>query len=253
MNYFGPGIDAARYARARPRIHAEAISTFRRLAGASTVVPRGLDVGCGTGESTIALTDVADQVVGVDASSDMLGQAPSHRQVDYVRAAAEQLPFCDRSFDLMTAALSFHWFDAEPFLAEASRLLRPSGWLAIYTSGFTGQMVEDAGFAGWFRDVFLGQFPTPTRNRGVITPALAATHRLILQGEEEFVSDVAMTADQFVDYELSTTNIIAAAERRGVTLDEAAVWLRAAVRPFFRDRSRGTFRFAGTLWCSRKT
>jgi len=252
MNFFGPGIDAARYARARPPIHAAAIEAFRGLADVSTRFSRGLDVGCGTGESAVALAGVADRVVGVDASADMLGQAPSHRQVGYVQAAAEQLPFRDHTFDVITAGLSFHWFDAHEFLAEVSQLLRPSGWLAIYTSGFTGHMAEDAGFAGWFRDVFLGQFPTPARNRGMLTQDLAAAHGLIPQGEQEFATDVKLTADQFVDYELSTTNIIAAAERRGATLDEAAVWLRQAVRPFFADRLRGTFQFAGTIWCSRR-
>ena len=46
-------------------------------------------------------------------------------------ATAEQLPFADQSFDAVTVAQAFHWFDAPAALAEFARVLRPGGGLAL--------------------------------------------------------------------------------------------------------------------------
>jgi SAM-dependent methyltransferase len=250
---YGPGIDAARYARSRPRVHAAAIETFRRISAVTTRLPCGLDAGCGTGPSAIALAELAEHVTGVDASPDLLAQAPTDRRVTYVRALAERMPFADNTFDVITAALSFHWFDAESFLAEASRVLRPTGWLAVYAGEATGGMLEERDFARWFRGAFLGPGsapgPRPGRNSGVPGEG----HGLRVHADQTFVTDVVMTADQFVDYALSTPHVIGAAERRGVTLDDAAVWLRDSVRQWFVQRTHGTFRFVGTVSCLRLT
>ncbi len=248
VNGFGPGIDLPRYARARPPVHAAAIETFRGLVGLSGRVSRALDTGCGTGESTVALTDVADRVVGLDVSPDMLRHTPAHPRVGYVQAVAEAMPFAAGVFDLITAAMAFHWFEAETFLAETRRLLRPSGWLVIYTSGFTGEMTEDAGFGRWFRDAYVGPVRPARRALGVIAPSRADAHGLTLEAEQPFADEISMTADQLLDYEASTTNILRVADRRGGTLDEATAWMREAVSPFFTDRPRGTFQFRGTVW-----
>ena len=118
----------------------------------------------------------------------------------------------------------------------------------IYTTGFTGEMAEEAAFATWFREWFLNRFPTPARNRAAITNALAQAYGLVIRGEDAFSIDVEMSASQIVDYELSTTNIIAAAERKDATLDQAAAWMRESIMPFFGGSPRRTFRFAGTIW-----
>ena len=44
---------------------------------------------------------------------------------------AEDLPFQDGSVDLLTAASAAHWFDQSRFLAEASRVLKPRGCMAL--------------------------------------------------------------------------------------------------------------------------
>uniref|UniRef100_G3NC09 Zgc:162396 n=1 Tax=Gasterosteus aculeatus aculeatus TaxID=481459 RepID=G3NC09_GASAC len=47
----------------------------------------------------------------------------------------EELPFPDCSVDLLAAASAAHWFDQSRFLAEASRVLKPGGCVALL--GFT--------------------------------------------------------------------------------------------------------------------
>lgn len=44
---------------------------------------------------------------------------------------AEELPFPDGYVDLLTAASAVHWFDQPKFLAEASRVLKPRGCMAV--------------------------------------------------------------------------------------------------------------------------
>ena len=109
-NYFGPGIDAGRYSRARPHVHAAAIEKLRTFARTGMPFSRALDVGCGTGQSTVALTAIADLVIGVDPSADMLAHAIRHAKVNYRQASAEEIPFPDGQYDIITAAQAFHWF-----------------------------------------------------------------------------------------------------------------------------------------------
>lgn len=97
---------------------------------------RILDLGCGTGISTRLVSQaVRGHVTGADPSSDMLTEArsatPSPSRIDYVAAAAESLPFTDRSVDLVLCAQAFHWFDRERALPEICRVLRPNGNLAL--------------------------------------------------------------------------------------------------------------------------
>ncbi|MGE0449293.1 MAG: class I SAM-dependent methyltransferase [Vicinamibacterales bacterium] len=244
-NYFGPGVDAGRYAKARPSVHSSAIERFRLAARIAVPFARALDVGCGTGHSTVALASIADSVVGVDPSTEMLSHAVAHSKVRYQRASAESLPFPDGGFDLITAALAFHWFDASAFLAESRRVLRSPGWLLIYTSGFTGEVLEEPAFSAWFRGEFLTRYPTPARKSTVLNPSLAEGNGLAWVGEESFSNDVEMTIDTFVDYELSTTNIIAAAERSHLELRQAEAWMRESLVSLLTPRHKGTFRFVG--------
>jgi SAM-dependent methyltransferase len=52
-------------------------------------------------------------------------------EAEPIEASAEAVPLPDGSIDAVTAAQSFHWFDAPAALAECARLLRPGGGLAM--------------------------------------------------------------------------------------------------------------------------
>lgn len=128
-NYFGPGVDARRYARARPAIHSAAIEKFRSFAQLDKPLPCAADIGCGTGHSTVALVGLAETIVGIDPSAEMLAHAVADPRVEYRQGSAEHVPLPDASVDLVTAGQAFHWFEPAAFLAEAKRVLRPGGWL----------------------------------------------------------------------------------------------------------------------------
>jgi SAM-dependent methyltransferase len=94
-----------------------------------------VDFGSGTGLSTRAWADRAEQVVGVEASSEMRDQAEAAttaENVRFVNAYAQATGLEDGTADVVTCSQSFHWMEAEPTLAEAARILRPGGVFAAY-------------------------------------------------------------------------------------------------------------------------
>jgi ubiquinone/menaquinone biosynthesis C-methylase UbiE len=94
---------------------------------------RTLEVGCGTGHWLSALHDLRLRLYGLDYSFEMLHKAherDSHNGL--VRATADILPFRDPAFDLIFCVNAIHHFDRlDGFIAEARRLLRRGGTLAV--------------------------------------------------------------------------------------------------------------------------
>ena len=95
---------------------------------------RVLDVGCGTGDLSVALFEKsAAQVVGIDFCRPMLqlAQAKAPR-LRFIEGDALQLPFSDAAFDCVTVAFALrNLASVELGLAELRRVLKPGGWLAI--------------------------------------------------------------------------------------------------------------------------
>lgn len=98
---------------------------------------RVLDMGCGGGFLTNYLGEQGHEVTGLDASAGALGVAAAHDpsgSVRYVRGDALELPFADGSFDVV-CAMDFleHVEEPERAIAEAARVLRPSGMFFFHT------------------------------------------------------------------------------------------------------------------------
>jgi SAM-dependent methyltransferase len=94
-----------------------------------------VDFGSGTGLSTRAWADRADEVVGVEASPEMrelAEEATAAENVRFVEAFAQETGLPDRVADIVTCSQSFHWMEPEPTLAEAARILRSGGVFAAY-------------------------------------------------------------------------------------------------------------------------
>lgn len=94
-----------------------------------------VDLGSGTGLSTRAWADRADEVVGVEPSEQMrlrAEEATESSNVRYVQAFADQTGLPGAQADIVTCSQSFHWMEPGPTLAEVARILRPGGVFAAY-------------------------------------------------------------------------------------------------------------------------
>ena len=126
-SYDRPGLQDATY---RP-VHDAVIA---RLAGAQPAVV--LDLGCGTGQLTLRLTErfPAAHVIGIDYSAGMLGEAALRvgARARLVQADAHELPLRTASVDVVVCTESFHWYrDQAHVVAGLAALMRPEGQLLI--------------------------------------------------------------------------------------------------------------------------
>lgn len=248
-NHFVHPSAAARYHKHRPYFHPRVVEAIRERLSLSSPLPVALDVGCGTGHSAIALREIADRVIAVDASPAMLAAAPAAEGIEYVCAQAESLPFPEASFQLVTVSMAFHWFDRERFLAEVNRLLVNGGWLVLYGYNYTKAMRDEPGFATWVEEALLKRYPLSARNGTPVTDAELAVHGLIARGRTDFTEFRSYSLEDYAQNVLTHSYVIARVEGGAETFAEASQWIREGLSPFFRGFSRRDFEFSGwTTW-----
>ena len=123
--------DPGDYEAARPSYPPDAVAWFvehLRLAPGRRVA----DVAAGTGKLTRLLLPTGAELLAVEPVPGM--RATFHRllpDVAVVAGTAEALPFAAASFDAITVAQAWHWFDHERASAEAARVLRSGGRLGL--------------------------------------------------------------------------------------------------------------------------
>jgi SAM-dependent methyltransferase len=113
---------------------------------------RVLDAGCGAGRLSAWLVEQGAEVVGVDASPEMIRLARERAPGASFSVAdlGERLPYGDDSFDLAVASLVMHYLrDWVPALRELRRVLRPDGAIVLSTHQPTMD-VELAGSGDYF-------------------------------------------------------------------------------------------------------
>ena len=93
-----------------------------------------LDIATGTGNTALTFAPLMAQVTGVDLAVKMLEAAHTRAleegvtNATFLEGSAENLPFADANFDLVTSRHAPHHFrDAAKFLREVARVLKPSG------------------------------------------------------------------------------------------------------------------------------
>lgn len=198
------------YANDRPPVH-QAICA--RLFAA---LPRGvemrsaLDVGCGAGASVAAIVAHSQHVTGVDPSQAMLREARRRLPAStFLQATANALPVKSKAFDLVTAAGSLNYSDLPRALSEISRVLSPDGYFAAYDFCTGRVLPEDALSASCFAS-FEQRFPWPPGYPLDLEFLPYREHGLALTLYDEFVVELRMSADAYIRYIMSETNVEAA-------------------------------------------
>ena len=250
-NYFGPRSAAARYARGRPRFHSFVIEKIKKFLAIEKSVDFALDVGCGTGLSSVALKEIAESIVGIDISAEMVNQANKADSIEYVLASAENLPFGSNKFDLMTISQAIHWVDKKKFFPEADRVLKPNSLIIAYDNYFQGQMLDDPGFNDWYREEFLREFPVPPRGVREFAATSNNPKDFVLKHEEFNKNTLEFSVGELVDYLVTISNVIAQVENGTQAIEEVYDRLTKSIEPFFNGTVK-KFAFINPIWCLRR-
>jgi len=101
------------------------------VSGEVTPGGRALDVGCGSGWTSLLLHESGLDTVGVDLTADAF-EVPPRAGLTYVAGNAMSLPFPDSSFDVVSGyQMLEHVPDPERALSEFARVLRPGGVVCV--------------------------------------------------------------------------------------------------------------------------
>jgi trans-aconitate methyltransferase len=139
-----------------------------------------LDLGCGSGELAQEIADYGAQVVGLDASADMLAKArQQYPNLDFRLGDAVSFELPER-FDAIFSNAALHWVpDAEGAIRQMHRHLKPGGRLVAEMGGQgnVGQIVaavlrqlQQRGYAltefGWWYFPSVGEYATLLEKQG---------------------------------------------------------------------------------------
>jgi ubiquinone/menaquinone biosynthesis C-methylase UbiE len=198
---------------------------------------RALDVGCGTGALTRVLAEWPNvaEVVGIDPSPTLLGKArelaAGHTKLRFEQADGRELPFDDHCFDLALFHTTLcHVPSPERALAEAFRVLRPRGWLAVFDGDYatttvaTGdfdplQVCVEAWVASSVHDRWLlRRLPALARSNGFEVVSYRS-HGYVQNEEPEYMMTIvsrgidALTTSGRIGREVATSLLVEASRR----------------------------------------
>ncbi len=239
----------------RPRTPAALLDLLPQLAHVAR--PRlVVDLGSGTGLSTYAWAERADEVIGIDPNDDMRAQAASKgagqgilAHVTFRAGLAHDTGLPDACADLVTASQALHWMDPQPTFAEAARILRPGGVFAAYDYDWPPVITPETDLLySDFKAVFDPLFASFPVDLGLGLGELKGGHldRMRDSGAFRLVREIGVhsieqgDADRFIGLMLS--NAASIALRRGL-LTEQQLQLDA-----FRARAAALFAVDSPPW-----
>ncbi|MCK5056193.1 MAG: class I SAM-dependent methyltransferase [Candidatus Aminicenantes bacterium] len=153
-----------------------------------------LDLGIGTGLSSVHFARAGLDITGLDESIEMLkecGKKGFAKEIKQFNIRDVPLPYPDNTFSHVVCCGVFHFFaDLLPTCKEACRILRPAGILAFTIASLT---VEEAGSD---RGSMPGYIKAPTawgipifKHSDKYVNKIAATYGLTIQKEQKVLAD----------------------------------------------------------------
>ncbi len=90
------------------------------------------DCATGNGQAALLYADKFEKVFATDTSEKQIYQSIPHPKIIYSIGSAEKTQFTDSSFDLITVAQAYHWFQFNEFFKEATRVGKNDCVVAIW-------------------------------------------------------------------------------------------------------------------------
>jgi len=123
------------YDEVRPGYPEQVFEDIISLSG----IPSGkriLEIGCGTGQATVPFAQRGYQMLCLELGKDLAARARENLR-DYPNVEIRRTSFEDwepevESFDLVISATAFHWIPPEMGCAKAARVLKKSGFIALF-------------------------------------------------------------------------------------------------------------------------
>ena len=133
---------------------------FKWLASIAPATEQAWDCATGTGQAATRLAEYFSGVIATDASSQQIQQTSNTPIIRYAIASEACSDIGNSTIDLITVAQAFHWFDSRIFFAEAQRVLKPRGVLAIWSYNLLRiSPAVDALIAAFYKDTLGSYWP----------------------------------------------------------------------------------------------
>ncbi|GFN83624.1 methyltransferase domain containing protein [Plakobranchus ocellatus] len=148
------------YADFRPRYSEELFQTIVDYCKeTSPSLDLAVDIGCGPGMSTLGFAKHFKKIVGVDVSETQIACAPKNiPNVEWRVGYSDKLPFIKSgTVDLVCSGESFNLMPQKETFAEADRVLKPGGTIAIF--GYDMPTSDDPEMAALMQKMFMTMIP----------------------------------------------------------------------------------------------
>lgn len=122
-------ITAKHYSLFRPNLHK---SILDKCIPRETRYTNGLDIGCGTGQSSLALAEFCNKVIGIEPSEEMLQESIANSKIEYQHYDGNTLEFENDYFDVITFAGSLFYAKSQKLLNEVIRVSTPRAKIIVY-------------------------------------------------------------------------------------------------------------------------
>jgi ubiquinone/menaquinone biosynthesis C-methylase UbiE len=174
-----------------------------------------VDVGSGTGLSTIIWKDIAKNIIGIEPNDDMRLTAEkrySTEPITFKKGVSNDIELPSDYTDIITVSQAFHWMDIESTLLEFYRILKYNGVLAIYDFVLPPVIcweIEKASFdlRKMFSDVVYKQEEPPIKNdKCVYKDKIISFGKFRYTREVECHKIVVMTPQRIADFLVGISN-----------------------------------------------
>jgi demethylmenaquinone methyltransferase/2-methoxy-6-polyprenyl-1,4-benzoquinol methylase len=182
----------------------------RRVSELAKVSPgaRALDLCCGTGDLAFALAQRGADVTGLDFSPQMLEVAAARQRhlksqisnLKFIQGDAQQLPFAENSFDIVTAGYGLRNLTSwERGLEEMRRVARPGARLIVLDFGKPANAV--------WRAVYFAHLKMSVPLIGLLFCGNASAYAYILESLKHYPAQLAV-AEKMRQLQLTNVCVI---------------------------------------------